>query len=442
MNDGSQRISAVAISRDGIKGKISSPCGDSASTLRYTIDTVTQSLFSALDAASVRNPESTDYLMSPYKSFSSLLNNGIHLEHLHSYYSSRQDQSQGNNNGVIPRTLDIHVDAGIMIAMTTGYYSTESSTETYREDLYVQLPSGEVVRARTDLDALIILAGNAAAKWLSPVTGKPIRAIPHYLAVDNVDGTSRSWYGKMFLPPGNAKIPQSELTYSQFRQMEVAVSSLGSSSPTYNYHSLACDSDSPFEITAGEVSDCPSGEIYCWMRCQSVGSLPCGNCAVCMNTVTGQEEDPNTMCGSACKPGCLPGAQTSNNVRSNYSSSSSDFCMLPGVSMYMEGFTAISLKEEGTTFCVNLLFQEWTLDTSVKFGFACVGVFFLGILIQVLTFLRISESKRRNYYGETATSVITITLYGLQMVLGYFVMLVAMTYSVELFCMVCAGLVS
>ena len=62
----------------------------------------------------------------------------------------------------------------------------------------LELPSGEIVSAQTDSDALVLLAGNAASQWLSPSLGKAIRSVPHSLAID-LDSGVRSWYGKMVI---------------------------------------------------------------------------------------------------------------------------------------------------------------------------------------------------------------------------------------------------
>eukprot|EP01030_Chromulinospumella_sphaerica_P010426 gene10426-10232_t len=70
-----------------------------------------------------------------------------------------------------------------------------------------------------------------------------------------------------------------------------------------------------------------------------------------------------------------------------------------GTSLYVS-----SPSEEAE--CVNLLFPSWTLDQPWKFAVACLGVLCLG----------------------------------LSQTLSYLLMLVAMTYSVELFCMVVLGL--
>ena len=105
--------------------------------------------------------------------------------------------------------------------------------------------------------------------------------------------------------------------------------------------------------------------------------------------------------------------------------------------MFMNGFTSIASEERGSTECVNFLFIDWTLDSTVKYVFACIGTLLLGIATQGVGHARITLGKlRRNNYMKLQILV----FYGVQMCLSYFLMLLAMTYSTELFCMVIVGL--
>ena len=37
-----------------------------------------------------------------------------------------------------------------------------------------------------------------------------------------------------------------------------------------------------------------------------------------------------------------------------------------GTSMFMTGFVSVATEEEGSTACVNLFFDDWTLDSKVS----------------------------------------------------------------------------
>jgi hypothetical protein len=134
----------------------------------------------------------------------------------------------------------------------------------------------------------------------------------------------------------------------------------------------------------------------------------------------------------ACELGCID----ENSVKN---SSTSDFCYANGVSMFMQGFVSIVQEKDGSTACVNLLFKYWTLDTTIKYVFACIGVFLLGIFIELLTMIR--RRLHKEFKWSRGRDIAMIIIHSMQVVMSYFIMLVAMTYSVELFCMVCCGLI-
>ena len=109
--------------------------------------------------------------------------------------------------------------------------------------------------------------------------------------------------------------------------------------------------------------------------------------------------------------------------------------------MYMGGFEIAGVGENQ---CIMLFFEVFTLDTPLKFGFGCVFVFFLGFLIELLIALRRYLTKRANSSPEGLTipwQMAILSIFALSLMLGYLAMLVAMTYSVELFICVVTGLV-
>ncbi len=171
-------------------------------------------------------------------------------------------------------------------------------------------------------------------------------------------------------------------------------------------------------------------------QCQSVSDLSCGQEAQCVYDSTGEiiEDGKNTHCmgdsGITCHLQCV-------EEPTNTTSSSSDYCYGSGTTMSMTGFFSLATDKKGSTPCVNLLFEEWTLDDETKFAFGCLGVVLLGVFIQYLTLLR---GYTKNIVNESVRRLVRIFVFGVQVVLSYFLMLVAMTYSVELFCMVCVGL--
>ncbi len=102
------------------------------------------------------------------------------------------------------------------------------------------------------------------------------------------------------------------------------------------------------------------------------------------------------------------------------------------------------------------LFPEWVLDSAVKFAFACIGTFLMGLLVGGLTraravvraawpttvraaLLRRGHAASGRGYAALGHALVVL-LAAVQLCFGYFLMLVAMTYQAELFIMVVLGL--
>lgn len=148
--------------------------------------------------------------MSPYMTYSDVYHHGNHLEHIHAYYYSSDTTT---TNEPIP-TIDMHTDNGLMIAMTTGYYNNNEHVNE-KSGLYIELSSGfillhthsylltylyllllgSIVQVKPSDDSLIIMIGEGGSSWYQPIFGKPFRAVPHALYIqDNDISTTRSWY--------------------------------------------------------------------------------------------------------------------------------------------------------------------------------------------------------------------------------------------------------
>ena len=103
-----------------------------------------------------------------------------------------------------------------------------------------------------------------------------------------------------------------------------------------------------------------------------------------------------------------------------------------GTSMYMDGFHWLD------TTCVILLFPSWVLSTPVKFGLACFGAILFGIALELVLY------KRRSVYALPAglrRLILSAFVYGVQLAMGYFIMLIVMTYSGPLFVSCITGMV-
>lgn len=110
------------------------------------------------------------------------------------------------------------------------------------------------------------------------------------------------------------------------------------------------------------------------------------------------------------------------------------FCNGIGTDMYMDGFKMATLSEDAP--CVILFFNSWKLDSPAKFGGACVGVVWMGIILEAAIFLRRILGRWRS----TAVQVAKVALFGANLGLAYLYMLVVMTYCGELFLCALLGL--
>ncbi len=262
MKDGSIRYSAGAETKDGVRSPMSSSCGDASYRLRAIIDAVCRQVFAALDS----QMKGKNLVMEPsYSTFTDLIANGNHLEHLHSYFPP-QDQ---NSPSINTATMDFHTDSGLMIAMTTGYYS--SGLPSSKSGLYISLQDRNV-KVETKDDTLILMMGEGAKNWLKPVLGKPFRPVPHALFVDFPSGTanSRSWFGKMYLPPPDAILPVEKIPYSQYHQQAADYQSNKHQSP------LACGGSSFSQIVL-QNEPCTGADgspgVFCWTQVSVPDSL-------------------------------------------------------------------------------------------------------------------------------------------------------------------------
>jgi len=123
----------------------------------------------------------------------------------------------------------------------------------------------------------------------------------------------------------------------------------------------------------------------------------------------------------------------------------SSFCMTSaqGTTMYMTGFQFTLFTPQ--TCCLNLLFANWTLDTRTKFIAAMIFVTLIGIITEGVPVMRAKFLKRikvtKMNVRSKSIKLLLSSLHGLQILLGYILMLAAMTYSIELLLSTVLGLI-
>lgn len=105
-----------------------------------------------------------------------------------------------------------------------------------------------------------------------------------------------------------------------------------------------------------------------------------------------------------------------------------------GTSMYMDGFQWID------STCVIYLFPTWVLRTPAAIVGACFATLIFGICLEGVIFARRRTVQNMEEAGWKLQVGVSTLMYGIQLTMGYMLMLVVMTYSGPLFLCVVVGL--
>ena len=205
----------------------------------------------------------------------------------------------------------------------------------------------------------------------------------------------------------------------------------------------------------GAPGDCNNvTNFFCWFQCLEIpnaeqveGYLNEGYSLYCLdpavlassgNKVSAATEPcqegyvHNGACQGSWQP-TAPGVPTTVTFARNTSNFSPEFCY-GGVSMDMDGFHWVH-----DSLCVVYLFPGWVLSSRTKLAMASVGTLFMGIVLEGVIWQRRQVVKSMKA-GVSRLGVGSL-YYGLQLTLGYFIMLIVMTYSGVLFLCSISGLV-
>jgi len=366
-------------------------------------------------------------------SLQSLLRGGDRLEHFHHYQT----------NGTIEQqqwALNLHEDMGLYLAFVPALATNELSGELSADDSFHAQVYGKLHKIRFDsADSVIFMMGSGAAEWFGSAGPKP-RATPHALRLYGTH--SRIWYGAMVLPPAGEPVLGSggdgqAMRYSDAVQQVVETGSVAA----------GCGNSRRASAEAGE---CTNGTIRCWMKC--VVPPPCGSGGEleCLNeALEGNNEQKEAACATAEGPGWAmnPKCKATCIVPPPVPAPAADlgYCQ-GGTDMYMNGFQWPH-SGDADDQCVILLFETWTLDSQAKYFVGCIGTILLGVSLEAIIYVRRKWAKTlpkgpvRNIFYSLKVQMSHGLLYGVQLTVGYFVMLVVMTYSTPLFVCAVGGIV-
>ena len=413
-----------------------------------------------------------------------------------------EDESYGNGEihtnsakeGASKTTLDYHTDAGFFLsfvpAMDCRSYTTDSTS------FFLE---GQDEPLTFEEDEVIIMLGAGAQYWLPSSShgqrsnhgsheghppGKqqyPFLAASHALRL--LPDIRRTWYGKMHLLPTSLTSDNTALSSFQLKDYDAHVPNSpvdGCGTNTdFDNENLVSSSSSSLSLSTNSVQrqsrrrlqhvNSPSNcnnvtNFFCWYQCINIPSSDDAEAYVydgyslyCLDPALLTSDDPIPDATAPCKGGYVHNSncqgswqKTDENVpgyklpyevkqKEQVSKSTSTYPMpdmgdkycYGGTSMYMDGFTW-----QGTA-CVIYLFSSWVLNTPGKFAVASFGSIFIGIALESVLW------KRRSVYALPAGArrlILSTMMYGLQLSMGYFIMLVIMTYSGPLFICTVGGM--
>mmetsp|Transcript_37342 Transcript_37342/g.66857 ORF Transcript_37342/g.66857 Transcript_37342/m.66857 type:complete len:630 (-) Transcript_37342:75-1964(-) len=450
LEDGARKTTVAAVTNgtrvESLPAEVTEACpdfADAAKGLRASVDHAGRVYARLLDILVQGAPPRGPVPGGAGNSYVDAVLRAEALEHFHLF------QHDGERDEAAEPAIQLHSDMGLFIIMTAAEYVELTSGERVvgggpQTGFYLELASGEMVQPVIQPGSLLVMNGDGAEKWVRLSKGAFTRPYSpaHEVILPEMEGLARVWFGRMFLPPSDAvHVEDGRLTFGEYRRQTMDAFRYGHPEEA---SSAGC---SPGRRGLVEVTKCSAGKIYCWMSCLSVPEdAECSKDEIlCGQMDTGKlwpEDflDPATGDPThcyACGLFCPEQEQLEH-----------DFCntQLPATTMWMAGFQIAS----PTDGCVAYLFQPWVLSSAAKFAVACIGTFLMGIFVEFLVSVRrqvLSWEPPRRFIGSVLGRRVLktcsmLTLYAVQVTLGYLLMLVAMTYQVELFLMVIFGLMA
>ncbi len=346
----------------------------------------------------------------------------------------KRDVSAHPDDESSPYLVPFHIDNGLFLIITPFP----------EHSLRVKVSSGRTVTTQlSSLNSVLVLYGHGLTSWMLQAETPEIRntffPVPHAVpSMEHAKVQFRSVYARMKVAPATAEPWTSSTTIPNGLKDFHHVFMKGFDDDR-SRDSQVCSVDlssSRDAFAKAMDASCAEGEAYCWMGCFPLPKdCPSVEEAFCFSKVTnvtcstkpsGKPMDPT--CKWECKPKVKPQYQVSKYCNGK-------------MDMLMFGFDTTGKKDNP---CIILFFDAWTLDNRVKFTCACVGVLLLGFSIEALVAFRRSVSRKKRVFlnvGEMPRKVIILSSFAVNLVMGYLAMLVAMTYSIELFSCVVTGLV-
>lgn len=273
-------------------------------SFRNQVDTVVKDfalrLSSEMDSSLEKPLMQTEDGSYSFSNIYSVVAEGHHLEHFHSYQKLNDEGKQSASSGLRNDqndTIEMHTDQGFFIAFTPGLMVThKTENNKYEPDLsvpleasdgfYIEMTDGKQIPVHFDTrDELVFMMGDGVNQYINPklvrnsdgTQKKGVRATPHKVVLKSHDANvARVWYGRMALPPPFAYHSAEKMTHGEIRSL---VNKRGENSEGNQklHQGIGCSSPDSMRLLSGgndgHTSDisCQDDEsIYCWFRCMSL----------------------------------------------------------------------------------------------------------------------------------------------------------------------------
>eukprot|EP00588_Corethron_pennatum_P032061 CAMPEP_0194347898 /NCGR_PEP_ID=MMETSP0171-20130528/106242_1 /TAXON_ID=218684 /ORGANISM="Corethron pennatum, Strain L29A3" /LENGTH=731 /DNA_ID=CAMNT_0039115193 /DNA_START=182 /DNA_END=2378 /DNA_ORIENTATION=- len=404
---------------------------------------------------------------SPTEHFSlrSVVSSAENLEHFRVYSSPPED------GGADDDTLRGHTDGGLFLAFLPGRSCGGGDGW---DDLSLLVEVGgkmmqAVFPAPADGGSVVgIMMGEGMENWLNYNGASPFRATKH--AVRMGSGSTRAWYGMMFLVPPDTVV-QKKPVVRTFAQIRESVGRGGGDDRNF----VGCNrgpfrpddvpSNTMRRVSAGhqDPSVCNnSTNFYCWMTCQNLPEadhkealINAGNSLYCADPAIVDNRDLSEGV-SVCTQGGVAGGAMDAAMRRDLETDRTG-----GAYLYHRGYRGGGQRpaERGGAILLrrHVYVHAWVRVGGVDMyslpfqGFSyhvthCICVYLSGddpvrSLFRVARLWK-AEGYRcvRSVEKQDPEDWGAATMYGIQLAAGYALMLVIMTYSAPLVCSVVLGL--
>ena len=258
----------------------------SSKTFRSAVQSVTKAVAARFDTIESLALNESDKKKIPIET---LINEGEHLEHFHSYYSDNDKEPAIDTE----TTIEWHTDQGMMLFFTPGQYQDGQTSGGF----FIQLKDGSTVEVAFDssIDELVIMLGDGVNQYINGDTAPTLRAVPHSVALPTSQNP-RLWYGRMVLPPPTAIHPSGK--GSTFQEIRIAMiegdrDALSLGCATSNISARRLDHPEHTEEHSLDLDCDVNTSILCWMTCMTFETFD-----VNVESCTSKSENHKVACAT------------------------------------------------------------------------------------------------------------------------------------------------